>query len=118
MQAFLDETGVLQRLPPSLAGLQHLRRLCFWLQADAITDASLPQGPWLQSIRWLGVPIKCLLAEGTLAELSAAGELEFLCSLGVPALTSLGMQVPEDFWARWDVLWSWLAAHPPLRCFG
>lgn len=44
----------MERLPPTLSGLHALRRACFCTINCHLTDFTLPVGPWLASLRWLG----------------------------------------------------------------
>jgi len=93
---------------PTIASLPHLQRLCFDGNA-AVTgaDLSLPQGAWLASIRWLGLPWEVL--EPAVGTLQGAPNLEYLCSLGNPIPF-----LPEE----WRTFWRFVATHPPLRCLG
>jgi len=66
-----------QHFPPALANLSRLQRLCFWGKPADDADLRLPVGPWLASIRWLGLPWEVLdLAMGGLTTVS---HLEYLC---------------------------------------
>ena len=42
------------RLPPALAGLSRLRRAALNTINCELEDCTLPPGPWLASLRWLG----------------------------------------------------------------
>jgi len=63
-----------------VSALPRLQRLCFEKHGVPLAgaDTSLPQGPWLASIRWLGLPWEVLeSALGILADRAAC--LEYLC---------------------------------------
>jgi len=96
-----------QRIPPNIAGLSRLQRLSF----DGLpgVDLSLPQGAWLASIRWLGLPWEVL--RSAVSTMACAPHLECLCSRGMP---SIGPSHTEE----WRAFWRFVAAHPPLRCLG
>lgn len=102
-----------QRIPAALGGLSRLQRLCLrrWGHGE-LTDARLPAGPWLASIRWLGLPFAVL--EQCTELLASAQQLEYLCSMGLPELP---LCCGADTADRWRRFWRLLAAHPPLRCF-
>jgi len=98
-----------ERIPPAIASLSCLQRLCFdGSAADALADLSLPQGAWLASIRWLGLPWGVL--RSAVGTLRAAPHLEYLCSSSIP---TDGTSSEE-----WAAFWRFVAAHPPLRCLG
>jgi len=94
-----------QHIPLALAELPLLQRLCFTGYPAANADITLPQGPWLASIRWLGLPLEVL--ETALGFLNSAACLEYLCVM-VPY--SANYAIPEA-----HPLWTFAAAHPPLR---
>jgi len=96
-----------QRMPPALAQLPRLQRLSFDGWPDFDVDLSLPQGPWLASIRWLGLPWEVL--EPALSALASAPHLEYLCAIFGTAPPALPEAHP---------LWAFAATHPPLRCLG
>lgn len=101
-------------LPPSITGLTRLQRLC--AQRDSTEDFhdhSLPGGPWLASLRWLGLPYGCLSLPEALAALRSATRLELLCSLRYPRL--VGNETSSE--ERFNAFFEFVAAHPPLRCF-
>lgn len=97
----------LRSLPPTIAGLPQLQRLyLFPYVSDPAVDATtIPHGPWLNSIAWLGLPWRFL--EAGVAALSAAPRLAYLCSLDMPKLFS-GLV--------WYEFWDFAATHPSLRC--
>lgn len=102
-------------LPPSISGLTRLQRLCAQREyPHDFLDLSLPSGPWLGSLRWLGLPWDCLDAPGALEVLRSATRLEFLCSLSLPYIDTDS----DGCWDHWDAFFEFLVAHPSLRCFG
>lgn len=80
---------------------------------DDLIATAVPRGPWLRSIRWLGLPWESLADPGNLEALRAATQLEFLCAFGLPAVGSY-----EGGQDDWEAFFEWVAAHEPLRCFG
>jgi len=96
-----------QTVPPAVAGLPRLQRLWFDVEPRRGAVLSLPQGPWLASIRWLGLPWE--LARQALGTLRTAAHLEYLCVL-----------FPDKPWPpnvpEGHLLWVFAATHPPLRC--
>lgn len=69
-------------VPPGIAAMSCLERLhiCRDYPDDLIATA-VPRGPWLRSIRWLGLPWESLADPGNLEALRAATQLQFLCAL-------------------------------------
>lgn len=97
-------------VPVALGSLSRLQRLSFSMwHADELNYAGLPAGPWLASIRWLGLPWP-VLEHSAAAVVANAPNLEFLCSNTLPE-TPL---VNDHYWCRF---WRFLTTHPPLRCF-
>lgn len=101
-------------LAPSIATLPHLERLCLYDWQHAGPGGApvplLPAGPWLSSLRWLGLPWAQLAASAALLA-SSAPHLEHVGCLGMPTRgnTELSRSRRQDFW-------SLLAQHPSLRC--
>ncbi|KAL4448515.1 hypothetical protein ABPG75_005734 [Micractinium tetrahymenae] len=98
-------------VPPAIAQLPRLQRLWLSVGAPPAGAPAMPQGPWLSSIRWLGLPWRHL--EGGPEVLARAPRLEYLVSLDVP-----GCREERAALARWEAFFAFLARHPPLRCFG
>jgi len=98
-----------QRIPPALAELPLLQRLCFTGIPAGGADLSLPQGPWLASIRWLGLPWQVL--ESAVSVLSNAPRLEYLCIFKPRFSGNLIIREAHP-------LWNFAATYPPLRCLG
>ncbi len=95
-------------VPPSITALGCLERLFF--SCGAADPASLPPGPWLLSLRWLGTDWAEALVAAEDGVLGQMPRLEYLCLFGNPTA--------EKRADAWDALWALLASHPPLRCFG
>lgn len=89
---------------PPLGHLLRLERLLIETAPD--DDLALPPGPWLRSIRWLGLPWPVL--EAGVGVLRGAPRLEYLFSAGTP-----GAGVAQG---RWHEFREFVATHPPLRC--
>ncbi|KAI7842307.1 hypothetical protein COHA_003947 [Chlorella ohadii] len=101
-------------VPPSIGEMPRLERL--HLQQDyseGMVVIELPRGPWLRSVRWLGLPWECLDDPDNLEVLRSTAQLEFLCALTLPCIGDR-----EDSFDHWDAFFEWVATHPPLRCFG
>ncbi len=101
-------------VPPSIGEMPRLERL--HLQQDyseGMVVIELPRGPWLRSVRWLGLPWECLDDPDNLEVLRSTAQLEFLCALTLPCIGDR-----EDSFVHWDAFFEWVATHPPLRCFG
>ena len=88
----------------ALPQLPRLQRL--WLWGWHPFDPAALSGPWLGSLRWLGM--EWPLLERAAGALRAAPRLEYVCSLSAPVRADEG---------RWRAAWDFLATHPPLRCF-
>jgi hypothetical protein len=103
-----------QRIPAALSSLSSLQRLSLssFDDADETEESRLPVGPWLASIRWLGLPWPVL--QRSAAALACATQLEYLCTLSMPE-TAASSDAESS--ARWRRFWRFLASHPPLRCF-
>jgi hypothetical protein len=99
-----------QWVPASLGALSRLQRLSFsvW-DEEELTDCSLPAGPWLASILWLGLPWP-VLQHSAAAVLANAPQLEYLCSHSLPETD----RVSDPCWRRF---WRFLVSHLPLHCF-
>jgi len=100
-------------LPPALAGLSRLQRLGLegWPEG-AEDEPGLPEGPWLASIRWLGLPWELLQPAAAARLLHSAPRLEYLCMYVLDDPPDLP-DLPEG-----HPLWTLAATHPPLRCLG
>lgn len=96
--------------PPPFSHLRHLQRLCLCTTGCDLADLSLPSGPWLASIRWLGLNFDVLTAAVDL--LCGAPQLEYLCCLDCPERTAGEMR------PQWRAFWEFAATHSPLRCLG
>ena len=108
-----SEGDELQSFPPGLAQLPRLQR-CLLSIADTSANYRLPpSGPWLGSLRWLGLPWAAAL-EG-LAVLAAARRLEYCCLMGG---SGPGADAAAADSERWAAFWRWAATHPSLRCLG
>ena len=91
----------------AVSQLPRLQRLALWTDDAGLPDPAALAGPWLASLRWLGLEWAWL--EPAVSALRAAPRLEYVCSLTMPACADEG---------RWRAAWDFLATHPPLRCFG
>lgn len=111
-QTEVDE--ILPRIPPTIAALPRLQRL-FIERSPGMPDPSLPSagGPWLQSIRWLGLPWDVLQAGAGV--LSAAPRLQYIYSIGTPHTDA---HVGHPGCLKWCAFWEFVATHAPLRCLG
>lgn len=92
--------------PSNLVAAQLPRLQRLWFATSPIPRPDALAGPWLGSLRWLGM--QWLQLECSVEPLRAAAHLEKLCSLGMPACTNEG---------HWRAAWDFLATHPPLKCF-
>lgn len=70
-------------VPPSVAALPRLQRLGVAGYPANGADFSLPQGTWLASLRWLGLPWVVVGSAAASGVLSSASSLEYLCALFV-----------------------------------
>lgn len=96
--------------PRSITALTSLERL--YLLCGGEEAVPLPRGPWLSSLRWLGMHWLDMLAaaaDGTFAQIT---RLEYLCLVGNPSDEISANR------AGWDALWACLASLPSLRCLG
>jgi len=100
-----------QNTLPALAGLSRLQRLCIDGEFDSGADLSLPQGPWLASIRRLGLPWAGL--EPAAGVLRRAPCLEYLCVFIHHDFPGYCCTAPGA-----HPLWELAATHPPLRLLG
>lgn len=110
-QLFLQTLDYCARLPPALAGLEHLRSFSWSFRK--LREPQLPAGPWLASLRQLSLPIECLATSPEqLAQLQQLEELELLCG------GSNGHTHAPPPWqlstADLDVV-RWAVRHPRLR---
>jgi len=107
-----------RRIPPALAQLPRLQRLCFDAKpaAAAAEDFSLPQPAWLASIRWLGLPWVTL--RQAVGWLPGAVQLEYLCSLGLPPFPGGAGSPSCPSEQQGKAFWRFVATHPLLRCLG
>lgn len=95
-------------VPLGVAQLPQLQRLWLWSSGpEPLPNPAALEGPWLASLRWLGLQWR--MFERAVALLHAAPRLEYLCSVNTPVCTDE---------ARWHTAWKFLATHPPLRYFG
>jgi len=102
-----------ERILPALASLPRLQRLFLYGHPAEGADLRLPPGPWLASIRWLGLPWHALRPAPAAGMLSCAPHLEYLRAFLPPYALSYDSAVPEG-----HPLWTLAATHPPLRCLG
>ena len=94
---FTTETRVL-RLPHSVATLRHLRRFSFSAYRQGRVDATLPGGPWLAQLLWLGLPWQ--MAVPAAATLATAAQLQHLCLFALaPCGLSSDQGVSDEQWA-------------------
>ena len=113
----IDGNG-LPRLPSELAQLGRLQRFLLSSLDDAPSalDYRLPPaGPWLASLRWLG--LSWAIALENLDVLAAARRLEYLCLLTASGFNSSAAAAAADS-ERWPTFWRWAGTHPSLRCLG
>lgn len=104
LTALLLEGEGINGVLPAIGSLPQLQRFFCWTeQADG---AVLPAGPWLRSIRWLGVHPAVLC--GSVPLLASAAQLELVGLAVTPAADLL--ESPG-----WDGFWQWAGQHPPLR---
>jgi len=99
-------------IPPALAELPRLQHLCFDggpFQGDDLQGLEVPEGAWLASIRWLGLPWEVL--ELAASVLCSAPRLEYLCVCVTCRAFPVGSTLPEHY-----PLWNLVATHPQLRC--
>lgn len=103
-------------VPPAIATLPRLQRLCIDVWEDdlhlweQLENVSLPLGPWLQAIRWLGLPWRVLAAAPGV--LRGAPLLEYLAILHAPI--KYGDTAADH--SQWEEWWEFVATHPPLEC--
>lgn len=90
----------------AISGMGSLQRLLLTI------ECRLPPGPWLHSLRWLAATHVTLL--DSMEALGAAGQLEYLSVLGVPA----GGECYATEAGTWCAFWRWAEGHAPLRCLG
>lgn len=96
----------------SLAAVAQLPRLQRLLLTSSVAltanadDLALPPGPWLLSIRCLGLP--WTLLEAGAEPLRGAPQLEYIFSDGTPQ--------PGTRVEGWRAFWQFVATHAPLRC--
>jgi len=110
-------------IPPVLAELHGLQRLCFSgrLESELGPRARivLPQGPWLASIRWLGLGLPLAVLDVSAALLRHAPRLEYLCVVDLPIWPWPSTNHPafdNTIFPADHPLWELAATHPPLRC--
>ena len=102
------------RVPAAVAGLQRPQRCTLYMNPRAEDALPAPErrlagGPWLGSLRWLGLCWAAALEN--IDVLAAAQRLEYLCLLD--ALDAKVMIADPAFPCRF---WDWAATHQPLRC--
>ena len=106
-----------RQLPRSLASLPRLNRLGIGfvppMDDPLALQVQLPAGPWVSSLRVLGVPFYVLCP--STEQLCSANQLEHLACFGPPTLVCTPDE--EDKCASWHAFFGFLASHPPLRCF-
>ena len=93
--------------PAGLTEMTRLQRLLLWNRNAAPGSASLPPGPWLGGLRWLGLawPAAC----SSVTALAAACQLEHLVITGRPDRHA-------DDAGPWDAFWNFVLSHQSLRC--
>lgn len=103
--------GAVLHLPRGVTALRHLRRLSFSTYADGPVETSLPAGPWLAQLRWLGLPWQ--MAVPAAASLATATQLQHLCLFALPPYDLCSDQgvAPE----QWAAFWRAMQAHPCVR---
>jgi len=106
----------LEVIPPGITALRHLQRLLidnYGAPGNASSGVALPGGPWLASLRWLGLPWAAL--EASSGGLDGTSQLEYVCSLGLPYASGNADDVGSNH-DRWRVFWQFVGSHQPLKC--
>jgi hypothetical protein len=88
--------------------MQRLQRFLFWNGDGQPGNFGLPLGPWLGSLRWLGLTWPA--ARLSVGSLTAATRLEHLVMTEQPDSSTAGDT------ETWAAFWDFVRAHPPLRC--